>query len=123
MTYRRRMVAVAVVQRQATRKVFAGAFPCRPPPAMRKADEVHGWWWPWRWGQHLGVRGQPQLGVSWQDLKDHFKTIGPVLHADVMLERGHSLQGLWSCDLQNARDAATAISQLHDTGSRASLCA
>ena len=54
--------------------------------------------------------------VSWQDLKDHFKTIGNVLHADVMLEPGTTRsKGCGLVSFQNARDAAAAITQLHDT--------
>ena len=60
--------------------------------------------------------GNLSWDVSWQDLKDHFKTIGPVLHADVMLEPGTTRsKGCGLVTFQNARDAATAISQLHDT--------
>ena len=30
--------------------------------------------------------GNLSWSVTWQDLKDHFKTIGEVVHADVMME-------------------------------------
>ena len=54
--------------------------------------------------------------VSWQDLKDHFKTVGQVLHADVMMEPGTTRsKGCGLVTFANARDAATAISTLHDT--------
>ena len=54
--------------------------------------------------------------VSWQDLKDHFKSVGSVLHADVMLEPGTTRsKGCGLVTFANARDAATAISTLHDT--------
>ena len=60
--------------------------------------------------------GNLSWDVSWQDLKDHFKTIGNVLHADVMLEPGTTRsKGCGLVTFQNARDAATAIAQLHDT--------
>ena len=72
-------------------------------------------------------RAQPQGGksvyvgnlawdVSWQDLKDHFKTVGQVLNADVMMEPGTTRsKGCGLVTFANARDAATAISTLHDT--------
>jgi len=60
--------------------------------------------------------GNLSWDVSWQDLKDHFKTIGPVLHADVMLEPGTTRsKGCGLVTFQNSRDAANAIAQLHDT--------
>ena len=60
--------------------------------------------------------GNLSWDVSWQDLKDHFKTIGNVLHADVMLEPGTTRsKGCGLVTFQNSRDAATAITQLHDT--------
>ena len=60
--------------------------------------------------------GNLSWDVSWQDLKDHFKTIGNVLHADVMLEPGTTRsKGCGLVTFANARDAAAAIQQLHDT--------
>ena len=54
--------------------------------------------------------------VSWQDLKDHFKSVGDVLHADVMTEPGSTRsKGCGIVTYANARDAATAIQSLHDT--------
>ena len=53
--------------------------------------------------------------VSWQDLKDHFKTIGPVLNADVMQEPDGRSKGCGLVTFQNARDADRAIRELHDT--------
>jgi len=54
--------------------------------------------------------------VSWQDLKDHFKSVGTVQHADVMMEPGTTRsKGCGLVTFANARDAATAISTLHDT--------
>ena len=53
--------------------------------------------------------------VSWQDLKDHFKTIGPVLNADVMQEPDGRSKGCGLVTFQNARDATRAINELHDT--------
>ena len=53
--------------------------------------------------------------VSWQDLKDHFKTIGPVLNADVMQEADGRSKGCGLVTFQNPRDADRAIRELHDT--------
>ena len=53
--------------------------------------------------------------VSWQDLKDHFKTIGPVLNADVMQEADGRSKGCGLVTFQNKRDADRAIAELHDT--------
>ena len=78
-------------------------------------------------GRAAAPRMQPQAGktvyvgnlswdVSWQDLKDHFKSVGPVLHADVMMEPGTTRsKGCGLVTFANARDAASAISSLHDT--------
>ena len=60
--------------------------------------------------------GNLSWDVSWQDLKDHFKSVGQVQHADVMLEPGTTRsKGCGLVTFANARDAATAISTLHDT--------
>jgi len=60
--------------------------------------------------------GNLSWDVSWQDLKDHFKTVGHVTHADVMLEPGSTRsKGCGLVTFANARDAATAIKTLHDT--------
>jgi RNA recognition motif-containing protein len=60
--------------------------------------------------------GNLSWDVSWQDLKDHFKSVGPVAHADVMLEPGTTRsKGCGLVTFANARDAATAITRLHDT--------
>ena len=53
--------------------------------------------------------------VAWQDLKDHFKTIGPVLNADIMMEEDGRSKGCGLVTFQNARDADRAINELHDT--------
>ena len=60
--------------------------------------------------------GNLSWDVSWQDLKDHFKQVGNVVHADVMLEPGTTRsKGCGLVTFANAKDAATAISTLHDT--------
>uniref|UniRef100_A0A7S4C666 RRM domain-containing protein n=1 Tax=Chrysotila carterae TaxID=13221 RepID=A0A7S4C666_CHRCT len=66
-------------------------------------------------GQSLYV-GNLAWDVSWQDLKDHFKSAGTVLHADVMMEAdtGRS-KGCGLVVFANARDAENAIATLHDS--------
>ncbi|KAL1523753.1 hypothetical protein AB1Y20_018680 [Prymnesium parvum] len=54
--------------------------------------------------------------VSWQDLKDHFKAAGHVVHADVMTEAstGRS-KGCGIVTFGSAHEAAHAIALLHDS--------
>ena len=60
--------------------------------------------------------GNLSWDVSWQDLKDHFKSAGHVTHADVMLEPGSTRsKGCGLVTFANAKDAQTAIATLHDT--------
>jgi RNA recognition motif-containing protein len=60
--------------------------------------------------------GNLSWDVSWQDLKDHFKSVGHVTHADVMLEPGSTRsKGCGLVTFANAKDAQTAIATLHDT--------
>ena len=67
-------------------------------------------------GGHSVYVGNLSWDVSWQDLKDHFKTVGHVLHADVMLEPGSTRsKGCGLVTFVNPKDASTAISTLHDT--------
>jgi len=60
--------------------------------------------------------GNIAWNVTWQDLKDHFKSAGTVLHADVMAEAdtGRS-KGCGLVVFANARDAENAIATLHDS--------
>ena len=60
--------------------------------------------------------GNLSWNVSWQDLKDHFKTVGEVMHADVMTEAvsGRS-RGCGLVTFASSNDAARAILELHDT--------
>ena len=54
--------------------------------------------------------------ASWQDLKDHFRTVGEVTHAEVILVPGTTRsKGCGHVTFANASDAATAISTLNDT--------
>ena len=95
----------------------AGARPFAKPyakPASRSAAGAGG-----RVQAQAGASvyvGNLSWDVSWQELKDHFKQAGQVLHADVMMEPGTTRsKGCGLVTFANARDAATAISTLHDT--------
>ena len=53
--------------------------------------------------------------TSWQDLKDHFRSVGEVTHADVMQGSDGRSKGCGLVAFANAHDAASAISTLHDS--------
>ncbi|KAA0166961.1 hypothetical protein FNF27_07412 [Cafeteria roenbergensis] len=59
--------------------------------------------------------GNLSWDVSWQDLKDHFKSVGPVAHADVLkLPSGRS-KGCGIVEFSSADDAARAVATMHDS--------
>jgi len=53
--------------------------------------------------------------TSWQDLKDHFRTAGEVLHADVMQGPDGRSRGCGIVTFTSASDAQHAINTLHDS--------
>ena len=53
--------------------------------------------------------------TSWQDLKDHFRSVGEVLHADVMIGTDGRSKGCGLVTFASAHDAARAIQTLHDS--------
>ena len=59
--------------------------------------------------------GNLSWDVSWQDLKDHFKTVGNVLHADVMAMPDGRSKGCGLVSFATAQDANNAITMLNDT--------
>lgn len=59
--------------------------------------------------------GNLSFETSWQDLKDHFRSAGEVLHADVMLGQDGRSKGCGMVAFATAREAAHAISMLHGT--------
>ena len=76
-------------------------------------------------GRGKGV-GPPQGGTkvyvgnlswetSWQDLKDHFRSVGEVLHADVMVGSDGRSKGCGLVAFSSPHDAARAIQTLHDS--------
>ena len=59
--------------------------------------------------------GNLSWNVTWQTLKDHFKQVGTVLHADVMMRQDGKSQGCGLVSFASAKEAKKAISLLHDT--------
>ena len=53
--------------------------------------------------------------TSWQDLKDHFRSVGEVMHADVMMGADGRSKGCGLVTFVSAHDAARAIRTLHDS--------
>eukprot|EP01039_Chlorochromonas_danica_P004897 gene4897-5370_t len=59
--------------------------------------------------------GQLPFSVTGRDLKDHFKTIGPVLRADVALDASGRSKGYGFVEYENAEDATRAVAELNET--------
>lgn len=53
--------------------------------------------------------------VSWQDLKDHMRQAGEVVHADVMLEDNGRSKGCGLVAYSSAEEAQAAVEELHDS--------
>ena len=53
--------------------------------------------------------------VSWQDLKDHMRKAGDVVHADVLKRRDGKSSGGGIVEYATVREAKKAISELTDT--------
>ena len=53
--------------------------------------------------------------TSWQDLKDHFRSVGEVMHADMMIGCDGRSKGCGLVTFANPHDAARAIETLHDS--------
>lgn len=53
--------------------------------------------------------------VSWQDLKDHMKNAGGVVHADILMNRDNRPSGGGIVTYTSPREARAAIEQLTDT--------
>jgi len=58
--------------------------------------------------------GNLSYKTSWQDLKDHFRQVGGVVHAKVLEEAGSS-KGCGIVEFEKPEEAAKAIEQLHDS--------
>eukprot|EP01128_Nolandella_sp_AFSM9_P000569 TRINITY_DN1071_c0_g1_i1.p1 TRINITY_DN1071_c0_g1~~TRINITY_DN1071_c0_g1_i1.p1 ORF type:complete len:263 (-),score=60.70 TRINITY_DN1071_c0_g1_i1:688-1476(-) len=50
--------------------------------------------------------------MAWQDLKDAFSPYGPVIRADVLMERGGRSKGVGVVIYENAQDASRAIQEM-----------
>lgn len=53
--------------------------------------------------------------VSWQDLKDHMRSVGEVLFADIFEERNGRSKGVAIVEYKTPEDAQAAISELNDS--------
>ena len=55
--------------------------------------------------------------TSWQDLKDHFRQVGNVVYAEVMMEPGNERRskGCGIVEFETPDEAARAILELHDS--------
>ncbi|KAF9903884.1 hypothetical protein EC991_003221 [Linnemannia zychae] len=58
--------------------------------------------------------GNLAYDVSWTDLKDFMREIGPVAHADVLLGHDGRSKGCGVVEFQTAEDAKTAIRKMND---------
>lgn len=59
--------------------------------------------------------GNLPFETAWQDLKDHMKTIGPVVRADILTEPSGRSKGCGIVEYASARDAQTAIAELNNS--------
>eukprot|EP00756_Hemistasia_phaeocysticola_P009797 Hpha_TRINITY_DN14949_c3_g4::TRINITY_DN14949_c3_g4_i1::g.144180::m.144180 len=78
------------------------------PETLQKRKEAAGE------GRRLIV-GNLQWRVAWQDLKDAFATIGPVVHADIFTEYDGRSKGVGVVEYKEQADAQRAIESLNDT--------
>eukprot|EP00668_Euglena_longa_P046070 GGOE01061754.1.p1 GENE.GGOE01061754.1~~GGOE01061754.1.p1 ORF type:complete len:336 (+),score=61.46 GGOE01061754.1:66-1073(+) len=65
-------------------------------------------------GRRLYV-GNLSYRTSWQELKDHLKKAGNVVHADILLDRTDRPSGGGIVEFATAEDAARAVRTLQDT--------
>jgi RNA recognition motif-containing protein len=59
--------------------------------------------------------GNLKYEVSWQDLKDHMRSAGEVVRADILTDASGRSKGCGLVEFASARDARTAIATLNDT--------
>ncbi len=59
--------------------------------------------------------GNLSFDVTWQDLKDYFKTVGSVVRADVATDSGGKSKGHGIVEFTTSDDACEAASQLNNT--------
>jgi RNA recognition motif-containing protein len=58
--------------------------------------------------------GNLPFETTWQQLKDHFRQVGPVEHAEVMETAGGRSKGWGLVRFSSRKDAASAIRRFHD---------
>ena len=66
-------------------------------------------------GQHSVYVGNLSWDVTWQDLKDHFKSCGAVAHAKIMEGANGRSRGFGIVEFESASDAAAAIEAMNET--------
>jgi RNA recognition motif-containing protein len=59
--------------------------------------------------------GNLSFDTSWQDLKDHMRECGEVVHADVMENADGRSKGCGLVTFASAQDASRAINELTDS--------
>lgn len=59
--------------------------------------------------------GNLAYATSWQDLKDHFRQVGTVVHAKLMEDRSGRSKGCGIVEFERTSEAAKAIKELHDS--------
>lgn len=59
--------------------------------------------------------GNLEFGVTWQELKDHFKSVVPVIRANILLDSQGKSRGCGIIELNSPEDAAMAIAQLNNS--------
>lgn len=77
-------------------------------------------------GMGMGLNKRLYVGnlsweVAWQDLKDHFKQIGNVIRADVMVGPDGRSKGCGIVEYATPEEARMAIERLHDTNLKGRL--
>ena len=59
--------------------------------------------------------GNLSWSTSWQDLKDHFRQAGNVIHASIMEERPGRSKGCGIVEFESPEEAVAAIESLNDS--------
>ena len=96
--------------------------PAKAPGGKRPAVQAPAWGEPRGGGGggeiEVGRRvyvGNLAWGTSWQDLKDHFRPCGSVVHAKIMEEPGGRSKGCGIVEFESPEEAVAAIEQLNDS--------
>jgi hypothetical protein len=68
--------------------------------------------------RHIGRRlyvGNIPYDLTWQELKDHFRAVVPVLHVEIPTSKDGKSKGFGIVELSNSSDAITAIGRLNSS--------